>query len=59
MWEQVIDSGQTRASGLALPPKLDSMHGGDYIDNLTIIVQVDEDTMTSGAFGSQKGRLGK
>lgn len=44
-------------SGLYFPPKLDSMHGGDYIDNLTIIVQVDENN-TSGAFGSRKADWG-
>ncbi|MFR2604645.1 MAG: hypothetical protein ACLTAX_04925 [Waltera sp.] len=33
------------------------MRGDDYIDNLTIIVQVDENN-TSGAFGSRKADWG-
>ena len=55
--QQVITAAQN-TSGLYFPPKLDSMHGGDYIDNLTIIVQVDENN-TSGAFGSRKADWGK
>ncbi len=54
--QQVITAAQN-TSGLYFPPKLDSMHGGDYIDNLTIIVQVDENN-TSGAFGSRKADWG-
>lgn len=44
-------------SELSFPSKLDSMRGDDYIDNLTIIVQVDENN-TSGAFGSRKADWG-
>ena len=54
--QQVITAAQN-TSGLYFPPKLDSMHGGGYIDNLTIIVQVDENN-TSGAFGSRKADWG-
>ena len=52
----VIDAVNT-ASGLALPSKLDSRYNDGYIDNLTIIVQVDKDKMT-GAFGSRKADWG-
>ena len=55
--QQVITAAQN-TSGLYFPPKLDSMHGGDYIDNLTIIVQVDENN-ASGAFGSRKADWGE
>lgn len=44
-------------SELSFPSKLDSMRGDGYIDNLTIIVQVDENN-TSGAFGSRKADWG-
>ena len=50
--QQVITAAQNM-SELSFPSKLDSMRGDDYIDNLTIIVQVDENN-TSGAFGSRK-----
>lgn len=54
--QQVITAAQN-TSGLSFPSKLDSMHGEGYIDNLTIIVQVDGDK-TSGAFGSRKADWG-
>ena len=54
--QQVITAAQN-TSGLSFPLKLDSMHGNGYIDNLTIIVQVDGDK-TSGAFGSRKADWG-
>ena len=54
--QQVITAAQNM-SELSFPSKLDSMRGDDYIDNLTIIVQVDENN-TSGAFGSRKADLG-
>lgn len=54
--QQVITAAQN-TSGLSFPPKLDSMRGDRYIDNLTIIVQVDENK-TSGAFGSRKADWG-
>ena len=44
-------------AGLSLPSKLDSRYNNGYIDNLTIIVQVDKDKMT-GAFGSRKADWG-
>lgn len=50
--QQVITAAQNM-SELSFPSKLDSMRGDGYIDNLTIIVQVDENN-TSGAFGSRK-----
>lgn len=54
--QQVITAAQN-TSGLSFPSKLDSMRGDGYIDNLTIIVQVDGDK-TSGAFGSRKADWG-
>ena len=54
--QQVITAAQN-TSGLSFPSKLDSMHGNGCIDNLTIIVQVDENN-TSGAFGSRKADWG-
>lgn len=54
--QQVITAAQN-TDGLFFPSKLDSMHGYGYIDNLTIIVQVDGDK-TSGAFGSRKADWG-
>lgn len=54
--QQVITAAQN-TSGLFFPSKLDSMRGDGYIDNLTIIVQVDGDK-TSGAFGSRKADWG-
>lgn len=54
--QQVITAAQN-TDGLSFPSKLDSMHGYGYIDNLTIIVQVDGDK-TSGAFGSRKADWG-
>ena len=54
--QQVITAAQN-TSGLSFPSKLDSMHGDRYIDNLTIIVQVDENN-TGGAFGSRKADWG-
>lgn len=54
--QQVITAAQNM-SELSFPSKLDSMRGDDYIDNLTIIVQVDENN-TSGAFGSRKADWG-
>ena len=54
--QQVITAAQN-TDGLFFPSKLDSMHGYGYIDNLTIIVQVDENK-TSGAFGSRKADWG-
>lgn len=54
--QQVITAAQN-TDGLFFPLKLDSMHGYGYIDNLTIIVQVDENK-TSGAFGSRKADWG-
>ena len=45
--QQVITAAQNM-SELSFPSKLDSMRGDGYIDNLTIIVQVDENN-TSGA----------
>lgn len=54
--QQVITAAQN-TDGLSFPPKLDSMHGDGYIDNLTIIVQVDENN-TGGAFGSRKADWG-
>ena len=44
-------------SGLSFPTKLDSMRGDGYIDNLTIIVQIDGNN-TSGAFSSRKADWG-
>ena len=44
-------------SELSFPEKLDSMRGDRYIDNLTIIVQVDGNN-ASGAFGSRKADWG-
>jgi M6 family metalloprotease-like protein len=54
--QQVITAAQN-TSGLSFPSKLDSMHGDGYIDNLTIIVQVDSNN-TSGAFSSRKADWG-
>ena len=54
--QQVITAAQNM-SELSFPSKLDSMRGDGYIDNLTIIVQVDENN-TSGAFGSRKADWG-
>lgn len=54
--QQVITAAQN-TSGLSFPTKLDSMRGDGYIDNLTIIVQVDGDN-TGGAFGSRKADWG-
>ena len=54
--QQVITAAQNM-SELSFPSKLDSMRGDGYIDNLTIIVQVDEDN-TGGAFGSRKADWG-
>ena len=54
--QQVITAAQNM-SELSFPSKLDSMHGNGCIDNLTIIVQVDENN-TSGAFGSRKADWG-
>ena len=54
--QQVITAAQNM-SELSFPSKLDSMRGDRYIDNLTIIVQVDENN-TSGAFGSRKADWG-
>ena len=54
--QQVITAAQN-TSGLSFPSKLDSMRGDRYIDNLTIIVQVDGDN-TGGAFGSRKADWG-
>lgn len=54
--QQVITAAQNM-SELSFPSKLNSMRGDDYIDNLTIIVQVDENN-TSGAFGSRKADWG-
>ena len=54
--QQVITAAQN-TRGLSFPSKLDSMRGDRYIDNLTIIVQVDGDK-TSGAFGSRKADWG-
>lgn len=55
--QQVITAAQNM-SELSFPSKLDSMRGDGYIDNLTIIVQVDENN-TSGAFGSRKADWGE
>mgnify|MGYP002527674094 FL=1 len=54
--QQVITAAQNM-SELSFPSKLDSMRGDDYIDNLTIIVQVDGNN-ANGAFGSRKADLG-
>lgn len=54
--QQVITAAQN-TDGLSFPSKLDSMRGDRYIDNLTIIVQVDENN-TGGAFGSRKADWG-
>lgn len=54
--QQVITAAQNM-SELSFPSKLDSMRGDGYIDNLTIIVQVDGDN-TGGAFGSRKADRG-
>ena len=54
--QQVITAAQN-TRGLSFPSKLDSMRGDRYIDNLTIIVQVDGDN-TGGAFGSRKADWG-
>ena len=54
--QQVITAAQN-TDGLSFPSKLDSMRGDRYIDNLTIIVQVDGDN-TGGAFGSRKADWG-
>lgn len=54
--QQVIAAAQNM-SELSFPSKLDSMRGDGYIDNLTIIVQVDGDN-TGGAFGSRKADWG-
>lgn len=54
--QQVIIAAQNM-SELSFPSKLDSMRGDGYIDNLTIIVQVDGDN-TGGAFGSRKADWG-
>ena len=54
--QQVITAAQNMTE-LSFPSKLDSMRGDGYIDNLTIIVQVDENN-TSGAFGSRKADWG-
>ena len=54
--QQVITAAQNM-SELSFPSKLDSMRGDDYIDNLTIIVQIDGNN-TSGAFGSRKADWG-
>lgn len=54
--QQVITAAQNM-SELSFPSKLDSMRGDGYIDNLTIIVQVDGDN-TGGAFGSRKADWG-
>lgn len=54
--QQVITAAQNM-SELSFPSKLDSMRGDGYIDNLTIIVQVDENN-TIGAFGSRKADWG-
>ena len=54
--QQVITAAQN-TDGLSFPSKLDSLHGDGYIDNLTIIVQVDENN-TGGAFGSRKADWG-
>ena len=55
--QQVITAAQN-TSGLSFPTKLDSMRGDGYIDNLTIIVQIDGNN-TSGAFGSRKADWGE
>ena len=52
--QQAIIAAQN-TSGLSFPSKLDSMRGDGYIDNLTIIVQVNN---TTGAFGSRKADWG-
>ena len=54
--QQVITAAQNM-SELSFPSKLDSMRGDGYIDNLTIIVQVDGNN-ANGAFGSRKADLG-
>ena len=54
--QQVITAAQNM-SELSFPSKLDSMRGDDYIDNLTIIVQVDGNN-AGGAFGSRKADWG-
>ena len=54
--QQVITAAQNM-SELSFPEKLDSMRGDRYIDNLTIIVQVDGNN-ASGAFGSRKADWG-
>lgn len=54
--QQVITAAQN-TSGLSFPSKLDSMRGDGYIDNLTIIVQIDGNN-TSGAFSSRKADWG-
>ena len=55
--QQVITAAQN-TSGLSFPSKLDSMRGDGYIDNLTIIVQVDGNN-AGGAFGSRKADWGE
>ena len=54
--QQVITAAQNMGE-LSFPSKLDSMRGDRYIDNLTIIVQVDGNN-AGGAFGSRKADLG-
>ena len=54
--QQVITAAQN-TSGLSFPTKLDSMRGDGYIDNMTIIVQIDGNN-TSGAFSSRKADWG-
>lgn len=54
--QQVITAAQNM-SELSFPSKLDSMRGDGYIDNLTIIVQVDGNN-AGGAFGSRKADWG-
>lgn len=54
--QQVITAAQNM-SELSFPSKLDSMRGNGYIDNLTIIVQVDGNN-AGGAFGSRKADWG-
>lgn len=55
--QQVITAAQNM-SELSFPSKLDSMRGDGYIDNLTIIVQVDGNN-AGGAFGSRKADWGE
>ena len=54
--QKVITAAQNMGE-LSFPSKLDSMRGDRYIDNLTIIVQVDGNN-AGGAFGSRKADLG-